>query len=175
MRCLDKKVIIIILVLLLIVGCSKKHETKKNENDEYSIYQNKKYGFSFSYPVSWEEVKNDEPNRWAILDKQRNVILVVVNNATSSDLLKLGKAQAIKDYYPRKIDEKKINDIVKLRYFNSKKWYTYAIKFSDKNIDSIVSGTLCNGKEINLVLVTNNMDYDKNKEIYIAILNSFKC
>ena len=65
--------------------------------------------------------------------------------------------------------------MVKLASFNGKTWYTYAIKFSDKNVDSIVSGTLCDDNEINLVMVSSFDSYEKNKIIYSDMLTSFKC
>ena len=65
--------------------------------------------------------------------------------------------------------------MVKLAAFNDATWYTYAINFSDKNVNSIVSGTLCNDNEINLVLVSDFGTFDKSKVIYSDMLNSFEC
>ena len=55
--------------------------------------------------------------------------------------------QAMRDLNPEgDADQSRIDEIktmVGLREFNGREWYTYAIKFSDKNVNSIVSGTLC--------------------------------
>ena len=121
------------------------------------------------------------PDRWAIVNN-KDIILFTVNKANIKNLLALGKIQAIRDLYPEaadsKIEQEKVDDVnkmVRLTNLNNKTWYTYAIKFSDKNVDSIVSGTLCGDNEIDLVMVSSFDSYGKNEAIYSEMLASFKC
>jgi hypothetical protein len=177
------KAIMVGMMLLFLVGCSgqqKLNGVKKNKN--LVNFNNEKYGFSFSFPSDWDEATKDLPDRWAIMNKNKDIILFTVNKAQFKNLLALGKIQALRDLYPNekanKIEQNdidKINSIVKLRSFNNKTWYTYAIKFSDGGVNSIISGTLCDDNEINLVMVSNPNSFKINTLIYTDMLNSFKC
>lgn len=170
------------IFMLFLIGCIvPKEPTEAAENKNLVNFKSEKYGFSFSFPSSWKEVTKDLPDRWAIVNNKDTVILTV-NKAQIKNLLALGKIQAIRDIYPEagndKIEQKKVdevNSILKLATFNDATWYTYAIKFSDKNVNSIVSGTLCNDNEINLVMVSDFDTFDKSKAIYSDMLNSFEC
>lgn len=171
------------IMLILVFGCKKEQAVNTGILEmDYPKFQSGKYGFSFSFPAGWEEVNRDLPDRWALLDKEKNTILFIVNKAKSKDLLALGRSQAAKDLYSddhitdlKKADLNNIIEIVKLGSFNNKTWYTYGVKFADKNVDSLVSGTLCGDNEITLVLVSGFLSFDKNKESYAKILSTFKC
>lgn len=176
------KVVIILIIgsLIFVIGCKDKQ--LEIENSTNIQFKSEKYGFSFSYPRGWEEVTKDLPERWALLDKNKNTILFLVNRVKSKDLLMLGRTQALKDSYPdidiSDLKQDKIKEVietVKLDSFNDQSWYTYGIKFSDKNIDSLVSGTLCGDNEIMLVLVSDYLFFDKNKNIYTKMLSTFEC
>ena len=159
--------------LILAAGCGEKSTP--------GVFKSEEYGLSFSFPEGWDEVTKDLPERWAIMHND-DVILFTVNTADTKDLMELGKRQAIRDLYSEenseevsqeKIDE--VDNILKLDSFNDREWYTYALKFSGKNINSIVSGTLCGENEINLVMVSSLDSYEKNMAIYNDMLNSFEC
>ena len=174
--------LILVILILFLVSCTgrvKSDNLKENEN--WVNFKNERYGFSFSFPQSWTEVTKDLPDKWAILDNE-DTIIFTVNKADSDNLMVLGKIQAIRDLYPnnntKKIEQEKVdevNKIVNLKLFNNKNWYTYAIEFSGKNVNSIVSGTLCGEYEINLVMVSSFDSYEKNKIVYGGVLDSFKC
>jgi hypothetical protein len=174
--------LIVVVMLLFLVSCTNQQKHNEiEENRDLADFKSEKYGFSFSFPGNWEEVTKDLPDRWAIVNN-KDTILFTVNKAQIKNLLALGKIQAIRDLYSEastdKIEQEKVDEVnkmVKLATFNNKTWYTYAIKFSDKNVDSIVSGTLCNDNEINLVMVSSFDTYEKNEIIYSEMLNSFIC
>ena len=176
-------VVFVTIALILALGCKKEQtfNTEISEND-YFQFKSDKYGFSFSFPKGWEEVNRDLPDRWALLDKDKTTILFIVNKPQSKDLLASGRSQAVKDLYNddkisdlKETDLKKVIEIVKLESFNNKTWYTYGIKFADKNVDSLVSGTLCEDNEVMFVLVSDYLSFDKNKDLYIKMLNTFEC
>lgn len=176
-------VAIVTVILILILGCKKEQPINTEIVENVSLqFKSDKYGFSFSYPQGFEEIRRDLPDRWALLDKDKNTILFIVNKAQLKDLLALGRSQAVKDLYNddkisnlKETDLKKVIEIVKLGSFNNKTWYTYGIKFADKNVDSFVSGTLCEDNEVIFVLVSDYLSFDKNKDLYIKMLNTFEC
>src|SRR3989338_5456176 len=140
---------ILVIMLLFLVSCTGQESNEIREDQTWVDFKSEKYSFSFSFPGSWNEITGDLPDRWAIVNNG-DTILFTVNKAQIEDLLVLGKIQALRDIYPEaagnkikqeKVDE--VNNMVKLAVFNNKTWYTYAIKFQDKDVDSIVSGTLC--------------------------------
>lgn len=170
------KLLIIAFFVLLPASCGKTDASKDS-----SSFTSEEYGFSFDFPGGWEEITKDLPNRWAILNG-KNTILFTTNKATTQNLMALGKIQALRDLYPPASENKlsqedldRINEMVIIETFSGREWYTYGVRFSDKSIDSIISGTLCSGNEINLVLVSEYDAFESNKELYLAILNSFKC
>ena len=176
--------ILFMLSALVLAGCKQKQEfnAESTVKTEVLHFKNEKYGFSFSYPSGFEEVTKDLPDRWALLDKNKNTILFIVNKARTRNLLSLGRSQALRDLYDdNKISDikqdaaKKIFETVKLDTFNNRTWYTYGIKFSDKNVDSLVSGTLFKDNEIMLVIVNDFLSFDKNKEAYTKMLSTFEC
>ena len=175
---------LLVPILILFVSCKQEQEfnTETIGKTDFLQFASKKYDFSFSYPYGWGEITRDLPDKWALMDKNKNTILFIVNRAQGNDLLALGRSQALRDLYNennisnlKRDDVKKIFEIVKLEYFNNQSWYTYGIKFSDKNVNSLVSGTLCEDNEITLVLVNDFLSFDKNKEAYSKILNTFEC
>ena len=178
MRLHKLSIFLVIVFTIIIIGCKK--EVKSNV--AMLNFQNQKYNFSFSYPSGWEEVNRDLPEKWAILDKDKNTILFIVNKASGKDLRSLGMSQAVRDIYPSKKlaeltkdDLKNILQVFRLDSFNNRSWYTYGIKFSDKNVESLIAGTLCGENEVMVVLVSDYKSFDKNKETYKNILNMFKC
>ena len=179
-----KLFILLAIPAIILMGACKQEEIfdKTAEKNDILYFKSEKYGFSFSYPPEWEEVNRDLPDRWALVDKDKNTILFLVNSPKTGDLLTLGRSQALRDLYNedkisdlKQDDMKKIFEIVKLESFNNRTWYTYGVKFSEKNVDSLVSGTLCGNNEIMLVMVSNFLSFDDNKEAYTKILNTFKC
>ncbi|MBI3027252.1 hypothetical protein HYY70_03990 [Candidatus Woesearchaeota archaeon] len=177
------KVFLIVMLLAIAAGCSKEQEqSTKVQGTEPLSFKNEKYGFSFSYPSDWEEIKRDLPEKWALLDKNKNTILFVVNKAKSNDLLSAGMSQALSDLYPNRTMQdvgldnlREIARTVKLETFNGKKWYTYGINFSGKSAESLISGTLCQEYEIIFVLVSGSAPFSNNKEEYVKLLNTFRC
>ena len=156
-----------VLLIVLLVGC-------KTEGN-FINYESKEHGFSFLYPDSFKEA-DKEKDRFAFIDKDKDVILFIINkNPLTNDLLTLGKEQAYKDFSTQLTSKENIEKQVKIMRAEKRSWYTYAIDFPEKNVKSIVSGTLCGEKEIVVVLVTKNNDYEENKEYYLEMLRSFKC
>ncbi|MBU1870544.1 hypothetical protein KKF17_00225, partial [Patescibacteria group bacterium] len=175
------KILMIGMVLLFLAGCNPQKSDDFNEIKNLDNFKSKEFGFSFSFPSSWNEVARDLPERWAIINNE-DTILFTVNKAQIKNLAAMGKIQALRDLYPEtsdnKIEQEKIdevNSMVKLASFNNKTWYTYAIKFPDKNVNSIVSGTLCGDNKINLVMVSSFDTFDENEIAYSSMLNSFEC
>jgi hypothetical protein len=166
-----------IFSLILLVGC-----VPDAQQPPEGVFISQEYGFSFSHPTGWREVTQDLPNKWAIVDENSDAILFTVNNAQVNNLALLGTFQAIRDVYQvenytglsqEKMDV--ISKIVKMQTFGSQEFYTYAIDFRDKGIQSIVSGTLCGTKEITLVLVSKEDTAALKMQLYTDLLNSFKC
>lgn len=183
MGALVYKVFLIAFLLALAAGCSKEQKQATSAQGTWPLsFKNDQYGFSFSYPSGWEEISKDLPEKWALLDKNKNTILFVVNKAKSNDLLSAGMSQALSDLYPNKTMQdvgldnlREVARTVKLDTFNGKKWYTYGIRFSDKSAESLISGTLCDDYEIIFVLVSGSSSFGVNKEEYVKLLNTFKC
>ncbi len=143
------------------------------------------YGFSFSYPSDWAENTRDLPDRWAIIEKSQNpenIMLFIVSPQTNESLLVAGRMQALRDLHPdgefanlTGAQALSIINTVQLQQFSESMWYTYGVKFDQKNVESIVSGTFCNGKEIIIVVVSDTVSFEQNKQEYIALLSSFHC
>ncbi|MBW2975365.1 hypothetical protein KY366_06620 [Candidatus Woesearchaeota archaeon] len=156
----------LILLIFPLAGCRSK--------SLISEYKSKEHGFSFLCPKSFKETSKEE-NRFALLDKEDNAILFIIeNDPKETDILSLGKEQAYKDFSEEFSDEE-IEELVRTIRTEKGRWYTYAIDFPEKSVKSIVSGTLCRGKEISIVLVTKDRDYGKNKDYYTGIISSFEC
>ena len=179
-----RKIIFLAMVTCLIVlaSCSKQTANSPANNNNMKKFKNGKYGFSFQYPAEWEEVTRDLPDKWAILDSEKNTIIFTIAPSQQKNLTVLGRYYALRDLYDQSQvvrlsvqDLEKIYRIVKINNFNGKEWYTYGIKFSEKNVDSLISGTICNETEITMVMVSNPVKYDANKAIYEDMLNSFSC
>ena len=172
--------IIFLTLILLLFGCATGNVIK--EEKRQGIFASPEYSFSFSYPPDWSEVTKDLPNKWAVVDANNDAILFTVNNAQVQNLALLGNFQAIRDLYhvenytglsPDKMDA--ISKIVKLETFGQQEFYTYAIDFKDKGVQSIVSGTLCGQKEITIVLVSRAETAAVKTQMYTDLLRSFSC
>ncbi|MBL7055890.1 hypothetical protein ISS07_03190 [Candidatus Woesearchaeota archaeon] len=108
-------------------------------------------------------------------------MIFTVEDAKVLNLAALGKIRALGDIYPantgtfeqEKVD--RINELVNPVSFNDQEWYTYAIQFADKEAKSIVSGTICNGNEITLVMISDFDSYEGIKESYTEMLETFSC
>lgn len=178
MKCIS--FVVLSVLLLVLVGCTTGFVPK--EQQKTGIFTSVDYSFSFSYPPEWNEVTKDLPNKWAIVDANSDAILFTVNPAQVQNLALLGNFQAIRDVYqvenytglsPEKMDA--ISKIVKLQTFGNQEFYTYAIEFKDKGVQSIVSGTLCGEKEVTIVLVSRDDTALIQSQIYTDLLSSFSC
>jgi len=169
-------------VLLFLVSCTTNPpELVELSTSSWSQFENKEFGFKFKYPSNWNEVTKDLPNNWAIT-KNKDTILFTTNKISTDNLLKAGKIAAIRDLNPGisvvKLSQNELNqidDMVAIIQFGNLSWYTYAIKYSEQDINSIVSGVNCGNKEVNLVLVSGFDLFENNKIIYNEVLNSFQC
>jgi hypothetical protein len=179
-------ILAVVFLLFLVSSCAQpqvpEKENKKSAAPSLKPFINEKYGFSFIHSTEWQEITSDLPDRWALRGDDENTIVFVVSPAQSQDVLTLGRAQAMRDMFDGKQaseltpeDLAGVFAIIKLDTFNNKEWYTYGIKFSNKQLDSLISGTVCNGNEIVLVLVNDAQAFDNSQEIYTGILESFKC
>ncbi len=174
------KSLFLLLAAIMIAGCANNQEIKQPAD---KLFKSEAYGFSFEYPSNWIENKEGLPGRWAIVDEKKNTILFIVAPAKSDDLLVLGRSMALKDVYGENIDASTIKkedlidiiQIVKLDSANNMTWYNYGMKFKDKNIDSFISGTICDKNEVTLVLVSGSAYNIQNQETYKKLLNTFKC
>lgn len=173
-----------IFLVFAVLGCNIMQNQSAGSTDSKKMlkFRSDAYNFSFDYPFGWEETARDLPSKWAIVDKDKDTILFIVNPVQINDLMILGRSQALRDLHPNgevskltKSELQKIVDIVKFEQFSNRTWYTYGMEFSSKNVDSFVSGTICHNNEIMLVLVSNIKEYSNNKELYENILKSFQC
>ena len=89
-------------------------------------------------------------------------------------------SHAIKDVFEEPvqgIEQSKLEEIAKmlsLQQFNGKEWFTYGLKSG--NVNSLVSGTLCNGKEILIAyVIMDSNSLESGKTAYHNLLNSFEC
>ncbi len=171
---------LLIFLPIILVGCASGNIA--NEQKKEGIFASSEYSFSFSYPSDWNEVTRDLPNKWAIVDANGDAILFTVNTAPVQNLGLLGNFQAIRDVYqvenytglsPEKMDA--ISKIVKLQAFGQQEFYTYAIDFKDKGVQSIVSGTLCGTREVTIVLVSKEDTAAIKSQIYTDMLETFVC
>jgi len=173
------KSLFLLLAIITIIGCAKTSEIKQASDIQFKS----EYGFSFSYPSSWVENKEGLPDRWAIVDEKKSTILFIAAPARSDDLLVLGRSMALKDIYGENVNASGIKkedlidivQIVKLDSLNNRTWYNYGIKFKGKNIDSFISGTICNNNEVTLVLVSDSAYDLQNQETYKKLLSTFEC
>lgn len=169
--------------LLFLVGCtSQQIEKETSPPPKKVIFTSDTFSFSFEYPSNWVERSEDLPNNWAILDETKNTILFTVNKAQYDNVALLGRIQALRDYHPGKDgdslaqeDVDIINQVVKQQTFNGESWYTYAIDFTQKQVTTIVSGMVCGGNEVTVVLVTQKEFFENNQEVYIGLLETFSC
>lgn len=160
-------ILFLIIPIILFNGCNGDEPLK---DSGMKSFQNKEHGFSFYFPDSWEEVNNDLPDRWAI-KKNQDTVIFTVNNAEGKTLSGLAKEQLKRDM-PEDPD---YEDQLNIMTFKEKEWYTYAINYQDQGVNTIVSGTICNDKEINMVLVSNIASFEENRIIYSFMLESFRC
>jgi hypothetical protein len=171
---------ILLVLSMLLIGCNSGEVITKD--DKTGIFTSSEYSFSFSYPPEWNEITKDLPGKWAIVDANSDAILFTVNNVQVQNLALLGNFQAIRDVYqvenytglsPEKMDA--ISKIVKLQKFGENEFYTYAVDFKDKGVQSIVSGTLCGQKEVTIVLVSREDTAMVKSQVYTDLLESFAC
>ena len=170
----------IFVLCLILIGCAASNQAGAPSTTAY--FTSKEYSFSFTYPSGWSQNAQDLPNKWAIVDEDQDAILFTVNQAPVGNLALLGNLQAVRDLYETNnqsgITQEKmeaISKIVKLKKYTNAEFYTYAIDFADKEVQSIVSGTLCNGREVTIVLVAHNVASSQKTQLYEGILDSFTC
>ena len=182
-----KSYLLVFLLLLMVAGCSHPAEapsqTAKKDIDAQgmALFTSENYSFSFRYPAEWTERTSELPDQWGIHDTDDTVILFMTSPSSTDNLEEAGKEQALRDFFisegrqPTEEDRKKTEDIVATQAFGSSSWYTYAIQFGGENVSSIVSGTLCNGRQVIMVFVARNSQFDLKKPIYTDMLSSFTC
>ncbi|HLG23421.1 MAG TPA: hypothetical protein VI564_00660 [Candidatus Nanoarchaeia archaeon] len=172
--------VFIVFLIISLAGCKKPDAVPKKP--EILHFQSGKYGFSFDYPSEFEEVTRDLPDKWALIDGNKNTMLFVVNKAEIKDIRSLAMSQALRDLHNgsgisqlKKEDIEQVMQNVKFTSFNNNTWYTYGMKFSDKDVESLISGILCGDEEIVFVLVNDAVTFDIRQQIYSKMLESFKC
>ena len=179
-----KSFLLVLMIAWALTACSSTitGNTVVEVPKKQPAFVSKEFLFTFNYPQGWTEVTKDLPTKWAIMDANQNLILFTVNNVQVYDLNLLGNFQAIRDLYQvdnqtglskDKMDA--ISKIVKIQEFNNQKFYTYAIDFKDKGVQSIVSGTICGSKEVTLVLVAHTAQATEQQQLYTDLLNTFSC
>ena len=128
-----------LLIVVFLAGCKELQTSEPNLTIDSNVknesnitkFISDKYGFSFVYPADWEQVARDLPERWAMVDADKNTILFIVNKARSDDLMQLGRSQALRDLYDeydisnvKQEDLVSVIKIVKLEEFSNLQWYT---------------------------------------------------
>ena len=154
--------------LVFILGC------RSSMNAETKQFVNHDYGFFLSYPSGWIENTESLPQKWAIVDKEQNAILVVIDdhsqNMTLQDWM---NNQVMMDLNVREIDN--VNSVIKRIDIDKREWLSYAIDYSAKDTKALVSATLCNATIINIVLVSKNNVFEANKQVFLSMLKEFQC
>ena len=168
------KRLFILIGIIIMAGCSAKESPNKAALKEFT---NQEYKFSLHYPNEWTESTETLPDKWAIVDAEKNAIMVLVSkNEENATLRQIGYQQAIYDLNINSTEQlSNLIKFVKIGAINDKEWYTYAIDYNKDGTKAIVSGTLCHYQSINFILVSKNSLFEKNKEIYSTILGSFEC
>jgi hypothetical protein len=170
-----------ILVALLalaigLAGCSTGNVVVDMNGSNISAYENPAFGFSVEYPSFWNGSSPKLQDRWGIYDEKKNAILFIgTPNVYGNTLEDLGIAQMEQDLLPAMESKDKLRDLLRIIDVNNRSWYTYAIEYKDRAMESIVSGTLCGGNEVNIVMVSSNEDFNTTKDIYVGIMSSFAC
>ncbi len=172
------------IFVLAISSCTAQKEFQDAANAQEEgdkSFKNEKYGFSFSYAPGWDEVTRDLPDKWAIIDENKNTLLFVVNAPKTSNVLELGQIRALSDFFNdeqiSKLTKEEIGQvvgIVQLEKFNERSWYTYGIKSNKYLSNSLVSGTICGQYDVMVVLTGTSIN-ESSKDAYLKILNSFAC
>ena len=167
--------VIFSLICLLLLSCIKQPGSSEVNKIPAVLYKNTEYNYAFFYPQNWNVTKDIDPRKWAITDKSNNAIVMIVKQNISFDLVQLGQVEAKNDYLPNVISDNEVANIVKIMKSDHAQFFTYALRFDQKGLDTIVSGTVCNGNEIEFILVANNDDFEQKKFTYLQLVNSFNC
>ena len=116
--------------------------------------------------------------RWAILDKDNNAILIMVNqNIPTNDTWELGLKQAEADMSGNLGLGSSVvpKDEIRIQDLGGRKWYTYGLRYDEQKMNAAISGTICNSNEIRIILITEEESYVNNIRQYLKILKSFRC
>ncbi len=169
---------IISLAILFIISCTS-HGTGKasSQASAFSKYENPDFGFSVMYPSSWNQSAQKLSDKWGITDADNNAVLFMASPLTAgTNLSQLAMEQIKHDLGSGQLPpEQQIQKVIRIIDVGNITWYTYGLGYKDKNIESIVSGTICGSGEINIILVSNPSDYNRTRDVYTAIMQSYAC
>ena len=175
--------LVLLVIAAAVMACSnsspKPQDITGQAAEGVSLFTSQ-YGLSFKYPDSWAPSDRDLPDRWSARDNKNNTLIMLISNANGKDLQTLGKEQVVQDLFPTPESVtperiKQAHGILHMQPFGKQSWFTYGVKFSEKGVNSLVSGTLCGNNEILMVLVSDLETFEFNKKKYIDVRTSFKC
>ena len=74
--------VILVVMLLFLVSCTSQEPNEIKEDENWIDFKSEEYGFSFSFPGSWNEITRDLPERWAVVNNEDTMLFTV--NCTKS-------------------------------------------------------------------------------------------
>lgn len=156
------------ILFIFVIGCQSGNQMTEFRNSEFK--------FQLAYPSQWEENRDSLPDKWAIMNSEKDVILVIAEkNKDNKTLEEIAIIDSISDLNINQDNLDLLNKAVKIIRINDKEWFNYAVDYNSKQLKAIISGTLCKDSKIIIVLVSNNSQIDKNKKIYQEVITSFTC
>lgn len=199
--CIKRRVYVgvgLVLMILFAFGCSnalkmqneeKSKQAEVVQDGDDSRFVSEAYGFSFDVPDEWKKVTHDLPNHYAVQHPEysENVIIMVVDDAPGNDespefLYGRGLRQVVGDMYgdvePETLNKDQVNDAsrqLSLKSVHNIDWYTYGMRFEENQVNTIISGTICDEKEVLFVLVSDETNLLDNQIVYGTMLDSFSC
>ncbi|MBL7055891.1 hypothetical protein ISS07_03195 [Candidatus Woesearchaeota archaeon] len=81
MRCV--KFLLALTIFLLIGGC-----VQEVQQESSKTFSSDEHGFSFIFPVGWEEITEDLPNNWAIVKGDNAMISSRITGQSLKEIMR---------------------------------------------------------------------------------------
>lgn len=168
-----KKKIAIILCLVLLVGCMILWQFRR------VTYQNKEYGFSFRYPVTYEERPNEKA-LFFLRNKNSKIEISVtakkVSQKYDKSLEELGKRYAtnLSIYYEKGEVENLENKTITLSTKQQAQQVTTKISYTDEMAKEVAILIPLEDREITIIMVGTENAMDKNQKQIEEIIHSIQ-
>ncbi|MBS3110445.1 hypothetical protein J4227_08000 [Candidatus Woesearchaeota archaeon] len=165
------------LTLLLFASACKNKPVEPIEQDAgFRTYHNEIKGFSVSYPARWDDTTEKQPDRWALVDQNKNAVLFfAMAIPLESSVPKLMMEEMATDLGTDIPDISELDGYLTYNELNNHSWYSYGLKRRDNLLETLSAGTQCGNNMVNIRLVSRPEDINLTKQEYTGIIQSFEC